>query len=427
MKKVNKLVSVCIALTLVVSMFVGCSKDTKADDKDVVTKVVGTINGEHEISLGEYNLSLRQMEMQYEMMYGPNVWDQKLEDGTTVIDLVKENAWGNVKYANLVALVAKDKGLELTDEDIKKNEKTAKDFIDQYDKDMASRDGFTLDIIKKILNDQTLFQKLSEQELKDFEVNQEELDKLLDQSPEYKGYKENGPEYYAKQVRARHILFKTVDDTRQPLSEEEVAKAETKAKEVLQKAKDGEDFVTLVKEYSEDEGSVENGGEFVFNRTANLVPEFIDAAFNLEPGNISDLVKTEYGYHIIKLEEVIEPTEEEIKAVKDKEQYILDSANNQLKQIEFQKRYEEWIKDYKVEKNDEVFNSIEVIQSRNAVKEEENKDDESATDDSKTDDSKTDDSKADDSKADDSKTDDTTTDDSKTDDTTTDDTATDNE
>lgn len=429
MKKINKLVSVCILLALVVSMFAGCSKeDAKADDKNVETKVVATINGEHEINSAEFNLSLRQLEMQYEMMYGPDVWDQKLQDGTTVVDLVKENAWESVKYINLLALIAKDKGVELTEEEVKKNKESAKDFIDQYDKDDASRDGFTVDIITKIINDQSLYQKLYDQELKDFKVDEEELNKLLDQNAEYKGYKENGPEYYAKQVRARHILISTVDEaTRQPLPEEEVAKAKTKAEEVLQKAKAGEDFVTLVKEYSEDPGSVENGGEYVFNRTANLVPEFIEGAFSLEKGEISDLVETDYGYHIIKLEEVVEPTEEEIKAVKDKEQYIFDSANNQLKQTEFQKRYEEWIKDYKVERDDEVFNSIEVIQSRNAVKEEENKDDKTATDESKTDDnsatdeSKTDDATTDDAAADDKTTDDAATDDNSADETTTDD------
>ena len=92
------------------------------------------------------------------------------------------------------------------------------------------------------MNKQKLFEKLYEQELKDFEVNEEELNTLLDQNSTYKGFKENGAEYYVEKVRVRHILFKTVDDTLQPLSEDEVAKAKTKAEEVLKKAKGGRRF-----------------------------------------------------------------------------------------------------------------------------------------------------------------------------------------
>ena len=156
----------------------------------------------------------------------------------------------------------------------------------------------------------------------------------------------------------------------------------------------------------------------LFNRSSNYATEFIEGSFALEAGEISDLVQTMYGYHIIKLEEIIEPTEEEVQAVKDQEQSILEAATEQLKQTEFQTRFEEWIKDYDVVRDDEVYNSVEVTQSRNATT-----DDSESTDDSAT----TDDSASTDDGA--STDDDATTDDSaSTDDsTTTDDAATDNE
>ncbi|MFA5076384.1 MAG: peptidylprolyl isomerase [Patescibacteria group bacterium] len=77
-----------------------------------------------------------------------------------------------------------------------------------------------------------------------------------------------------------------------------------KAEEVLAKVKSGEQsFEDLAKEYSEDTGTKDSGGELGWFSMDTMVKEFADAAFSLQPGEISDLVKTSYGYHIIKVEE----------------------------------------------------------------------------------------------------------------------------
>ena len=96
-----------------------------------------------------------------------------------------------------------------------------------------------------------------------------------------------------EQVRASHILLKTEgkDD----------AAVKTKAEELLKKAKAGADFAELAKANSEDEGSAKNGGDLDFFGRGRMVPEFDQVAFTLQPGQISDLVKTQYGYHIIKV------------------------------------------------------------------------------------------------------------------------------
>ncbi|MCT4687734.1 peptidylprolyl isomerase [Vallitalea sp.] len=391
MKKVNKLISVCLVLAMATVMFAGCSKGKDKDtDKDQETKVVATINDEHNINLGEVNLQLRQLELQYEMTYGPNVWDQQLEDGKTVVDMAIENVLASVKTGNIVALVAKEKGIKVSDEDIKKNEKTADEFVKQYEeqhgKDSLAKDDITLDIINKILEQSSLYNALFEQELKDYEVDEEELNTLLDQSPNYKGYQENGYDYYAKDVRVRHILLKTMDEANQPLPEDKKAEVKAKAEEVLAKAKAGEDFESLVKEYSEDPGSKDKGGEYTFNKGSNYAPEFTEASFSMEPGDISELVETTFGYHIIKLEEVIEPTEERIQSLKDNEQQIKDDAIKYLKMQEFDKRYKEWEKDYTVEENKEVVKTIEVRQSRNAVEEENESTTDTESDETTTDD-----------------------------------------
>ena len=97
----------------------------------------------------------------------------------------------------------------------------------------------------------------------------------------------------AEQVRASHILLKTEgkDD----------AAVKAKAEDVLKRAKAGADFAELAKKNSEDEASAKQGGDLDYFGKGRMVPEFDQAAFSMEPGTISDLVKTQYGYHIIKL------------------------------------------------------------------------------------------------------------------------------
>lgn len=87
-----------------------------------------------------------------------------------------------------------------------------------------------------------------------------------------------------------------------PLSEKNVKEAEKKANEVLVEVKKGEkSFEELAQVYSEDPGSAAQGGDLGWFPRGVMVKEFEDAAFSLNPGEISDLIKTDFGYHIIKL------------------------------------------------------------------------------------------------------------------------------
>jgi parvulin-like peptidyl-prolyl isomerase len=121
------------------------------------------------------------------------------------------------------------------------------------------------------------------------------------------------------EVRVRHILISTEPkaagdeegdkgkdkdkdkkDAPRPLTKEE---AKQKAQAILDRVRKGEDFAKLARENSDDPGSKEKGGEYDFFGKGRMVPEFEETAFKLNPGQISDLVETQFGFHIIQLEE----------------------------------------------------------------------------------------------------------------------------
>ena len=96
-----------------------------------------------------------------------------------------------------------------------------------------------------------------------------------------------------ERVRASHILLNT--------GGKDEAAVRKQAEELLAKIKGGADFAALAKQFSEDPGSKDKGGDLDFFPRGQMVPEFEQAAFSLQPGQVSELVKTQYGFHIIKV------------------------------------------------------------------------------------------------------------------------------
>jgi len=98
-------------------------------------------------------------------------------------------------------------------------------------------------------------------------------------------------------VHVQHILLMTVGNK----TDAEIEEIRQKAEDVLKQARKGAKFDELAKKYSEDPGSKDKGGDLGWLTQGQTVPEFEKTAFSLEKGKISDLVKTQYGFHIIKV------------------------------------------------------------------------------------------------------------------------------
>jgi len=116
-----------------------------------------------------------------------------------------------------------------------------------------------------------------------------------------------------EEVRARHIMIKLP-----PAADEKArAAARTKAEDVLAKVKKGADFAKLAQEVSEDPGTASKGGDLGLFSRGHMVPAFDAAAFALEPGAVSDVVETPFGFHIIKVEEKLPGGQKPLDAVRD--------------------------------------------------------------------------------------------------------------
>ncbi|MFC0524237.1 peptidylprolyl isomerase [Pontibacillus salicampi] len=159
----------------------------------------------------------------------------------------------------------------ISDEEVQKEiNKLKESYGDQFES-VLQQNGFSSEEdLKNIIRSSMLKEKAA---TADVEVTDEEV----------KEYYEN----MKQEVKASHIL---VEDK------------ET-ADEVKQKLEDGDDFATLAKEYSTDSSSAENGGDVGYFSVGEMVPAFEQKAYEMEAGQVSDPVQSDYGYHIIKVED----------------------------------------------------------------------------------------------------------------------------
>ena len=138
--------------------------------------------------------------------------------------------------------------------------------------------------------------ELAEKNINNHFTIQKYLDKILNEQTVV-SEEEIQQAYQAdKTATVRHILLLT-----QGKSESEKQEIRKKMEEILAKAKKGEDFAELVKKYSEDPGSKDVGGLYQDFERGRMVKPFEDAAFSIPIGEISDIVETRYGYHILKV------------------------------------------------------------------------------------------------------------------------------
>lgn len=190
----------------------------------------------------------------------------------------------------IIVKLAKNAGTVISDEDKAEIEEvfSNKEYLNTF-----TAQGIDINRMRKLYNNDYLIAAYEE----DLIANADN-EKVLEYIKEINGDNADLTEY-----NTSHILFK-VEETA-----DEATKASTKqkAEEVLQRVKNGEDFATLAKEFSEDEGTKENGGKFTFYSVGNVDEAYENAAKSLNDGEVyATLVESSFGYHIVKMDSKVE-------------------------------------------------------------------------------------------------------------------------
>ena len=200
--------------------------------------------------------------------------------------------------------------------------------------------GLTIEQFRTQVREQAICEQVLDRELRTKQtVTDEQARKFFEDN----AVKFDAPE----QVRAAHVLLSTRDQASGgELTDEQKKEKKAVAEKVLTRAKAGEDFGKLAKEFSEDPGSKDNGGEYTFPR-GQMVPEFEAAAFSMNTNQVSDIVTTQFGFHIIKLYEKL-PAKKGDYAKVEKE------IKDRLAMEEVQKQLPEYLEKMKKEASVEI-------------------------------------------------------------------------
>lgn len=190
----------------------------------------------------------------------------------------------------IIVELAKEQDITLSDEDKSEIEEV---FNNQEYINTFTSQGIDINRLRKLYNNDYLIS-----------AYQDELVKTANNDEVLKYIKEfNGEDVDLNEYNTSHVLIKveSTDDDNTKASKKQ------KAEEILQRVKNGEDFATLAKEFSDDEGTKEDGGKFTFYSVGNVDEAYENAAKTLSNGEIySSLVESSFGYHIIKMDSKVE-------------------------------------------------------------------------------------------------------------------------
>jgi foldase protein PrsA len=316
LKQNKRFLILVIILSLCVSVLAGCEKTPK----DAVARVNGDT-----ISKDEFDKNFEMYKKAYESQYGPDIMKKDAGNDKTFEEVIKENILEKLITEKLITESAKEKNITVTDEELKEQLKNYEEILggEEKYKEFLKQNNLTEEYFKDSIKKEMTIDKYKSDYVNGLKISEEEAKK----------YFEENKDSYVK-VRASHILVKT----------------EEEAKKVLDKIKKGEDFHALAATESIDNMSAVKGGDLGFFARGQMVPEFEEAAFSLKPGEVSEIVQTDYGYHIIKVEDRLENYED----VKDE---VLEDLKNQKYQASVKKMRDEakvkiYMKEDKKENNE---------------------------------------------------------------------------
>jgi peptidyl-prolyl cis-trans isomerase C len=268
------------------------------------------------VSSQDFNLTTGEIIQFMEENLGSKAEQLKQMNAENLKQYVQRNA-SVLADRKLLLAEARDSDVSITKQEVDQVINAQAEKAGGMDKfrEMLSNNGITLEIFRENIQKEMLIQSFLDQKIgSEVTVTDEEILSVY-----------NSP----KTVTVRHILLLTQDK-----EEAEKKAVLEKMRQIQKRAQAGEDFAELAKEFSEDPGSQEKGGLYESIERGVMVKPFEEAAFNVPVGEISDIVETRYGYHIIKVEE------------RQMEERPLDQVRDEIRQNISQTRIEQEFSKY---------------------------------------------------------------------------------
>ena len=189
---------------------------------------------------------------------------------------------------------AQKENIKVKDSDLNEKVEQLKETLENNTsyKEKLESAGITEDFLKEQVKKDLTVAKYKENFIKDIKVTDKEMEAY---------YNNNKDQFNVKEVKASQILISTLDEDNKEVSKEQKEKLKEKAQSILDKVNNNEDFASLAKKYSDDKNSGKDGGDLGYFAKNEKNIEFTKEVFKLDTNQVSNLIETPYGYHIVKV------------------------------------------------------------------------------------------------------------------------------
>jgi peptidyl-prolyl cis-trans isomerase C len=258
--------------------------DKKRSSLSINTGAIASVNGEA-VTEEAFNAQINNLRKSYRAQRGGDIPADELEK-------LKKQVVQAMITKNVLLQNFRELGFSVDPDRVEQEIQNVKNKYgseEEFRKSMADQ-GYDMERLRKEITQSLQVFIIQQHVVKDVEVTEEEMRRAYNSNLDQITQPET--------IRARHILVSVEEGA----SEEDKTAAREKIEAIQDELEGGADFAELAKEKSEGPSS-KNGGDLGYFPADKMVPSFSDAAFALQPGEVSDIVETRFGYHIIKLED----------------------------------------------------------------------------------------------------------------------------
>ncbi len=279
-------------------------------------------------SIAEARVYMSTLEDNYSDAFGSEIWTKEIGNGVTLEDEIKSTVLARLAQIKAMNLLAVSRSVELDEDELAQVKKAASQYLSGLSSNSVQIEGVDSELIEKMYSEYAVANKVY-------------LDITRNINPEISDDE-------ARTISVKHILFNTytvsADGSTRQFSDAEKESIYERAEAVSEKIAAGEDFDALVEKYNEDTESTYTFGK------GQMPESFETAAFNLGTDEISGIVETEYGYHIIKCISTFDREETD----NNKKRILLER-----KKEAFNKVYDEFVETLHSDLNEELWNEVE--------------------------------------------------------------------